>query len=413
MAGLLVFSDGGSILLNRGAALKEAGYAQLNVLGSVYTFVTRNEGQLSAAVANTAKIVWRRYEGMLLTLIAPNDDSNSEDNLINMLDIIHGAMCMLTGYQALADLDATDFRLKIKPTFALLDLCLQATNEPLFQGQANSVLLPPLTHGATLQTALHKLSYAMQASRCAIFIGSAVVVATPDWWTLPFEDAALVRLWLLTALPLDNDRKEQTVYLPKSSPEAPFRLLAFTVMDDVHVVALCGAEPALDVVVTEMLQPSLQEAFLALEDAAKLVDARWHPSHLPSAIQALVVIDPKYHRGLEYVPPTSSKPRADVMATMAAWMVQARDSGLNPAKRTDDGSEEGAATGSTVPGNTVVDGLQRHKVTECSSLTWHHRCYAMRHTRFVLYVLLPAKLAEFEVRPAVLQAMACLESDGF
>jgi hypothetical protein len=29
---------------------------------------------------------------MLLTLVAPNDGSESESNLINMLDIIHGAM---------------------------------------------------------------------------------------------------------------------------------------------------------------------------------------------------------------------------------------------------------------------------------------------------------------------------------
>jgi hypothetical protein len=36
--------------------------------------------------------------------------------------------------------------------------------------------------------------------------------------------------------------------------QAPFRLLAFTVMDDVHVVALCGAEPPLDTVVTEVRQ---------------------------------------------------------------------------------------------------------------------------------------------------------------
>ena len=109
----------------------------------------------------------------------------------------------------------------LQPTFALLDQCLEATNQPSFHGipschtcmhalltaasvplwpacrlpctpsfttgrlaalaQANAIILPSLDHAATLQTALHKLSYAMQASQCAIFVRGSVVVATPEY----------------------------------------------------------------------------------------------------------------------------------------------------------------------------------------------------------------------------------------
>jgi hypothetical protein len=140
--------------------------------------------------------------------------------------------------------------------------------------------------------------------------------------------------------------------------------------------------------------------------AFQLLDSRWQPSHLPSDVQAVFVVDSKYHRCLAYVPPTMAQQRTELTATMAAWMVQARDSGFDPSTTT----SPTKATGPQ-PGATVVDGLVRHKVrrqrcavclcvfepcsnqvTECSSLTTDHQCYAFKHTRFYLYVLMPAKV---------------------
>ena len=37
-----------------------------------------------------------------------------------------------------------------------------------------------------------------------------------------------MRLWLLASLPLDNDRREQAVYLPQSSPEVSVLLVGST-----------------------------------------------------------------------------------------------------------------------------------------------------------------------------------------
>ncbi|EDQ92468.1 uncharacterized protein MONBRDRAFT_22161 [Monosiga brevicollis MX1] len=305
MANLIAYSEGGVRLFNRGHPLRELDAPLQQLFAAVLTYVEGQGATLLSCDTVTAKVVWAHKGQMLMILLLPHLDVRSDQPWLALLDMMHSLLLALLGQPVLDNTKAGELLPKLKMAYPILDhlLALRFDRGGLYLG-AVDVAFPP--NVPALQNALDLFAYELQASRCFLIVHGRVVVASDEYWSLSARDKLVLACFFSDKNELPNDRLEQIFFLPDASPDRPFRLLAFNVMDNVIIGALCGAEPSLQHVVDEVLAQVWQPAFEALETACTLHVNPCDIACLHPDILAAFVWDRAYHRCLSVVRPETS-----------------------------------------------------------------------------------------------------------
>ena len=205
-------------------------------LNAIHMFAKGNHVELGCTTADGAKIIWKEYGSIKLIFV--NFTNVSDFYLTSQLDCLYKCMVMVLGAHEFSKITNIE-KLKKK-----IRLCF-----PFIVSFLNSnYLLSNVTHltdvvitadSGLLQNYLNSFAEECQSEFGFLTFNRKVAVGTEKFWHLAPIETSLV-LHLLDSLSTSSTAVDIPIYLPHGSPTVPHRLVSICLIENVHVVLICG-----------------------------------------------------------------------------------------------------------------------------------------------------------------------------
>ena len=245
-------------------------------LNAVHIFAKGNLVELGCTTADGAKIVWKEYGNIKLILV--NFEVTCDSYLMKQLDCLYKCMVMVLGAHEFSKITNIEkLKKKVKLCFPLI---LSFLN--------NSFLVSNVTHltdvvitedSGLLQNYLNSFAEECQSEFGCLTFNGKVAVGTEKFWHLSPIETSLV-LHLLASLSTSSTVVDIPIFLPNGSPTVPHRLVSVCLIENVHVVLICGPNPSLQAILHKYVKKYWAPVTQTLRSYSRL-----HPRGFPPEIK--------------------------------------------------------------------------------------------------------------------------------
>eukprot|EP00042_Codosiga_hollandica_P054716 m.747620 g.747620 ORF g.747620 m.747620 type:complete len:448 (-) comp58964_c0_seq2:107-1450(-) len=428
LAGLTA-GGGVPLFLRASAGMPQLSFPTIGTLYGTNMFVERNDAQLKSTVTENAKIVWRTYHSSIIMIMITANDGAVDAHIERIMDLYFNAMMLVVGYQNLIKPSFVD-RLKrdLKGAYGFIDSLLNDVN--FFGVQTSTTEVSVIVERDMFQSCVDNFAEELQSHYVCLLINGLATVATDSWWELPAEELILLPAFV-RSLPLCHSR-DIPIFLPKTSPDQPFRLVSCLLLEGVEVVALCGPEPSLAEITSEIVAPHWERAYAKLSALSQSTKTEVPTTlDVDPSILAFMYIDRSTFKSLSCAFPEHDisegreEPAGDIskaagtIETTAATTTSS--STLVPSLATPSSQRPkhallgvlnawartlvGSSCGYPFP--TLVDdenaenadeAAKQHTMSEAYMCSALHKCYSIRRESVEVYVLLRPTVPTFALR---------------
>lgn len=245
-------------------------------LNAIHMFAKGNHIELGSTTAEGAKIYWKEYGSIKLIIV--NFEITVHLYLVNQLDSLYKCLVMILGAHEFSKITNIE-KLKKK-----MKLCF-----PLITGFLNSHhLVSNITHltdtiqvdePGILQNYINSFAEECQSEFSCLTFNWKVAVGTDKFWHLAPIETTLV-LHLLSSVAANATSVDIPIFLPHGSPTVPHRLIAITLIENVHVVLICGPNPSLQTILHKYVKKYWVPVTQTLRSCSRL-----YPRCLPTDIK--------------------------------------------------------------------------------------------------------------------------------
>ncbi|XP_034941565.1 protein fuzzy homolog [Chelonus insularis] len=221
-------------------------FSKMASLSGIHMFLKSQDIKLNDTKMSDIIVSWNEYaDSVTLIAIASGVTKKILDYFI---EAVFNAMILVVGIDEIKNPRNIE-RLKkdLRACYGLIDKlfeCLEiddrfSTKNDLID--LTSSMLCPENH--LLQNGLEMFLEYLDSSYGCILVHGCCTVATESWWQLDSIEKKL--LSIVISMDRNASSCDLPVFLPKMSPTIAFRLLSITLVNGVHVLALCGPKPDL------------------------------------------------------------------------------------------------------------------------------------------------------------------------
>lgn len=263
--------------------LKPLPFPVIGSLNGVHMFGAAQDAILKSSLTEHGKIVWKMFEEALTLIVVTDDCANHDKHMTHFLDLVFNAVVLLCGLEdilSLCNRNVERLKKEVKLSLTLVDHILRNGQSDINTSmcdltRAVDVLYSP--DHSHLQPVLDSFTSAAMSPYGCLMVHNRLSLATERWWALPSLEQTLLLL-LMSSLPYSNAR-DIPVFLPIGSPKIAHRLLTFHLLSGVEVAVICGPQPTLTSLQTEV-ERFWRPNFESIRSLSRLV-----PRFIPEAIQ--------------------------------------------------------------------------------------------------------------------------------
>lgn len=234
----------------------------LNSLNGLHLFAQcQNKTMLTSAEAPGTKICWRIFENTYKLILVKECYNYTSDALLErLIEFVHNGILGVLGQSILEDRENHE---NISRNLPKCNAVLQTILDP------ESRLLTPLLNAIPVNlpsksndhyTILGHLDIICDHTESKIgffYMNDSILVATGAWWALAFSEKATILHIVSSEIPFSSI--DIPIYLIKSSPKIPLRLVGLSLTPSVHLILICGSQPNITVLLNSIL-PKLFES---------------------------------------------------------------------------------------------------------------------------------------------------------
>uniref|UniRef100_A0A8C4R580 Uncharacterized protein n=1 Tax=Eptatretus burgeri TaxID=7764 RepID=A0A8C4R580_EPTBU len=228
-----------------------------------------------------------------------------------------------------------------------------------------------------------------------LLVRDRIAVATERWWQLLAGEAVLLARFISTLTACTS--RDIPVYLPRTSPNVPYRLLTFLLLPGVEVCLLCGSQPSLLHIENELVERFWRPAFDALQLGPAL-SHRGFVLHTPlhPGVLGLLLVNPSVQQSVCSVQPHGPEPARKSKLSLESRRAALRSFYLFVSETYFTSNLDAAKE----PDSNAAHVRASTEVTECYTCTKHYRCYALTKGVHLLCVLFSTEVPTFSLRSA-------------
>ncbi|MEE6482645.1 hypothetical protein FKM82_013308 [Ascaphus truei] len=247
----LTASSGVPLYCRSKGSTRQLTFSVIGSLNGVHMFASNQGVLLTSTCTENTRVVWRAFHDSINLIVMSSESSASDFSLNRLLENVFSAMVLVIGLEDLVNIKNVE-RLKkdLRACYRLIDSFLMENEKMGDLTQCVDCIIAQ--DGAILQECLDSFTQAAESNFGCLMAGGKVVVATEKWWRLAPQEVMLLG-WLVASLAPHSSR-DYPVYLPQGSPTVPHRLLTFQLVPGVDVCVLCGPNPSLQKVETELVE---------------------------------------------------------------------------------------------------------------------------------------------------------------
>ena len=242
----------------------ELSFSRLAALNGVNLFSRLNDSNLLFCSTKDSKIRWKVFKGSLvLIVIVDNIPDINQNHLLMFLDIVFDSLVLICGLNELLSQNIERLKRCLRLTYHLIDYLLKSFISNLM------TRIPFLTNSIEyslsgqncqqfMQSLTESAAQSAQSSFCWLFINKKLVAASHSFWTRlnSCKDALLITNLINSMSDTDlMQTREMAVYLPDNCPTSLSRLIVSQLSKGVLLCLLCGEQPSVDAIDTEIIVP--------------------------------------------------------------------------------------------------------------------------------------------------------------
>mmetsp|Transcript_18277 Transcript_18277/g.47771 ORF Transcript_18277/g.47771 Transcript_18277/m.47771 type:complete len:408 (+) Transcript_18277:278-1501(+) len=252
-----LMAESGLPLFTRASkGLEMISFAAMGSLFGITTFVEDQKAKICGARTNTAAVRWKTvHEVKLLLVVVTDNDFSTDDYIEDLLDLVYAAIVFTLGEGELKRLSVGSeelYRLALKKCYPLIDALIGTLRSPTVAGPTLQCVDRTVTSvDEGILAAVDRWVYGATAKWGFLLCNGKVLAADSHWWDLRWDE----RILLAALPPILPDAAEATIYLPCVSPSVAFRLVTIPVIPGVLACLLCGAEPSLKDIESQLVKP--------------------------------------------------------------------------------------------------------------------------------------------------------------
>ena len=242
----------------------ELSFSRLAALNGVNLFSRLNDANLLFCTTKDSSIRWKVFRGSLVLIaIIDNIPVINQNHLLMFLDTVFDSMVMMCGLNELLSQNTERLKRCLRLSYRLIDYLLNTfISNSLHRIPFITDTIEYSINGhnslQTMQSLVESSAQLAQSSFCWLFINKKLVAGSQVFWNRlnSCKDALLIT-HLINSLS-DTDlmqTKEMAIYLPENCPTSLSRLIVSQLSKGVVICLLCGEQPSIDVIDTEIIVP--------------------------------------------------------------------------------------------------------------------------------------------------------------
>uniref|UniRef100_UPI00358F0015 protein fuzzy homolog isoform X2 n=2 Tax=Myxine glutinosa TaxID=7769 RepID=UPI00358F0015 len=392
---VVCMAEGGIPLYSRPAGPgKQLPFSVISSLNGVHMFGGGQGVELLTTCSSAGKLAWRNFHNTITMMLVTDDNQSSEAYLQRLLSSFFDAMVLLVGLEDLANIKNVE-RLKrdLRSSFQLLDslLCPSELVADI-TGCADCLVFP---QNDLLQECLRGFVSAAGNALGCLLVRNRIAAATERWWRLLAGEVVLLARFISTLSACTS--RDIPVYLPRTSPNVPYRLLTFLLLPGVEVCLLCGPQPSLLHIENELLERFWRPAFDTLQLGPAL-SQRGFVLHTPlhPGVLGLLLVNPSLQQSVCSVQPHGPEPARKSVLSLESRRAALRSFYLFVTETYFTSILDAAKD----PNPDTAHVRASTEVTECYTCTKRYRCYALAEGVRLLCVLFSTEVPTFSLSSA-------------
>ncbi|XP_053546804.1 protein fuzzy homolog [Bombina bombina] len=405
----LTASSGVPLFCRSKGSSRQLTFSVIGSLNGVHMFANNQDVILTSTCTANCRVVWKAFHDSINLIVMSSENSASDLSLNRLLENVFNAMVLVIGLEDLINIKNVE-RLKkdLRASYFLIDSFIMETEK---MGDLTQCVDCVITHDmAILQECLDSFTQAAESNFGCLMAGGKVVVATEKWWRLATQEVMLLN-WLVASLAPHSSR-DYPVYLPQGSPTVPHRLLTFQLVPGIDLCVLCGPNPSLQKVETELVErfwkPVLDPVKFCLR-----VQLRSFPASIPlhHGILGLLLINKDQNKSLCTVQahPLEEMQRPEIKQILEQRRLVLRSfytlaiSRYFCSERTDGRN--------TIQYEETFQTGFNHSAEHCYTVSTSHKCYGMKTELHLLFLLFKPEVPTFSMRAIANKTMHVFMKD--
>ncbi|KAM8927382.1 protein fuzzy homolog [Pelodytes ibericus] len=364
---------------------KQLTFSVIGSLNGVHMFAKNQDVLLTSTCTENTRVVWRTFHDSINLIVMSSEQNATDHSLHKLLENIFDAMVLVIGLEELTNIKNVE-RLKkdLRACYKLIDSFLMETEKMGDLTQCVDCIIAKDV--AILQECLDSFTQVAESNFGCLMAGGKVVVATEKWWRLASQEMMLLG-WLVASLAPHSSR-DYPVYLPQGSPTVPHRLLTFQLVPGVDVCVLCGPNPSLQKVETELVERFWKPVLDPLKSCLS-VQQRSFPASVPlhHGIMSLLLVNREMnktlytiqpHPGEDMNKPEMKLPLAERRSALRSFYTLAVSRYFT--------SDHSNGKNNLHYEESFQDGFT-HQARQCYTVSRSHKCYALKTELHLLFLL--------------------------
>lgn len=410
---LVCITTGGGIpiLSRKHGDIKSLPFPLLASLNGVALFGESHDINLISTSTRDCRILWRDFHKSVRLIVAVSNDTISEVHIHKLLDLVFQSMVLTVGLNDLVgQRNVERTKRDLRASYFIIDRLISLmspndnyTNFGDLVGAADCVVFP---ESHLIQNYLESYVESVDSTYGCVMVDGRIACATKNWWSLHPDEINLLSLSVLT----DNwsTLRDVPIFLPVKSPTVPFRFIVCQLLANVTVCSLCGPVPHLPAI-EGMLQKNWKSTHSLLSSLASVVPRGFPSIPIDSNILGLVLVNMEKKRVISSLQPILSDPAAkDPLGSTTRNMPEARKFDiLRTFYRNTVGpifpdhfvpTPHAADPKGDFPSMNVSHAILKHPVGETYQCSEFHKCYALQHRQYQLFLLFTSNVPNHFMR---------------
>ena len=242
----------------------ELSFSRLAALNGVNLFSRLNDSNLLFCSTKDSQIRWKVFRGSLVLIVIVDNIQNLNQNHLSLfLDTVFDSLVLICGLNELLSQNIERLKRCLRLTYHLIDYLLftfisNTLNRIPFLTNSIQYSMSGQNCHQFMQSLVESGAQLAQSSFCWLFINKKLVSGSHCFWTRlnSCKDALLITNLVHSLSDTDlMQTKEIAVYLPDNCPNSLSRLIVSQLSKGVVLCLLCGEQPSIDMIDTEIIVP--------------------------------------------------------------------------------------------------------------------------------------------------------------